>query len=207
MANPAAKPRKRRSQAEARDAILDAAEAILAAQGLEQVLLKPVAQAAGITHSGVLHHFGSRAGLLEALFQRASERMRGEMLDRLTGVAPDAGMDELVDVVLSVYERGADPSRAPILAWLIANGGDALPAREAFGLASIAERVHAARLRVAPAASAADTQFRVELFVLAMFGDLMVGSSTRLRLSGRDSVRRRREFRERLVRLLLEGAR
>ena len=74
--------RTRRRGEDAKRAILDAADALLTAGGIEEVQLKPIATAAGITHSGVLHHFGSREGLLEALFKRQSTQMRGEILGR-----------------------------------------------------------------------------------------------------------------------------
>lgn len=205
LPNDATPTRKRRSSGDARHAILDAAEVILARDGVDRVLLKPVAEAAGITHSGVLHHFGSRTGLLEALFQRASARMRAEILDTLGGLEPGMSMNDAVDAFVDLYSRVAEPSRAPILAWLIACHGDPLPVGESFGLAEIADRIHAVRRQINPRADAADTRFRVELATLTMFGDLLVGASTRARLGAGDTAHARRRFRERLGHILLAG--
>lgn len=197
--------RARRSAAEAKRAILDAAGELLAEHGIEGVQLKPIAAAAGITHSGVLHHFGSREGLLEALFQRQSAEMRAEIIADLARITPNMTRDEQLTEFVRVFERVAAPRRAPLLAWLIACGRDPLPPAERFGLREIADRIQAVREATSPgsAVSREDSLFRVQLAVLAMFGDLFVGGSTRRRLGVGDSERSRTEFRRRLGDLLL----
>ncbi len=80
-------PRKRRTPEEARAAILDAAEAIVQDVGPAGLRIAAVAKAAKMAHPNVLHHFGSREGLLNALttrtLKRAADRVVrvvGEML-------------------------------------------------------------------------------------------------------------------------------
>ena len=51
-----------------RRALLDAAQQIAVAQGLQNVTVQAVAQAAGVTKGGLLHHFASKQRLLDALF-------------------------------------------------------------------------------------------------------------------------------------------
>ena len=68
--------RRRRSREEARRLILDAAERLLTEGGPEAVRLQEVGRAVGISHPAVLHHFGSREGLLLELESRAMERLQ-----------------------------------------------------------------------------------------------------------------------------------
>ena len=76
-------PRIRRKPEEARTAILDAAEKLLLEQGLSGLKLAKVAQVVGISHPGVLHHFGSAEGLLEAVHQRISRNLRRSVFDAI----------------------------------------------------------------------------------------------------------------------------
>ena len=54
----------RRTPDEAWRLILDAAQAAIARTGPEGLRLHDIATAAGISHPLILHHFGSRAGLV-----------------------------------------------------------------------------------------------------------------------------------------------
>ena len=71
---------------EARQLILDAAEELIARQGVEGVSLRAINAAAGVS-PGVLHyHFGSREVLVTELISRHMEQLveqRGRMLDVL----------------------------------------------------------------------------------------------------------------------------
>ena len=67
------KPRVRRSAEEARAVILDAAETHLRARGPDGLRLKDLADEIGISHPAILHHFGSRTALVQAVMQRMTE--------------------------------------------------------------------------------------------------------------------------------------
>lgn len=56
------------------EAILDRAYAIACAGGLEGLSIAPLAQAVGMSKSGVFAHFGSREGLQLAVLDSAAER-------------------------------------------------------------------------------------------------------------------------------------
>ena len=61
-------PRRRRRTAEvARREILDAAKQRLMEGGPDNVRLKLIGEDVGLSHSSILHHFGSRDGLMEEL--------------------------------------------------------------------------------------------------------------------------------------------
>ena len=63
--------RVRRTPDEARRLILEAAQAAIARTGPEGLRLHDIAAAAGVSHPLILHHFGSRAGLVRALTREA----------------------------------------------------------------------------------------------------------------------------------------
>ena len=57
-----------------RDAMLDAAEAVVVAHGAVRLTLDAVAREAGVSKGGVMYHFPTKNALLEALVSRAVER-------------------------------------------------------------------------------------------------------------------------------------
>src|SRR5580693_3024846 len=73
-------PRRRRTAEQARSAILDAAERRLVADGPGAIRLQEVAKDVGVSHPTVLHHFGSREGLVEAVVARALDSLHGGLL-------------------------------------------------------------------------------------------------------------------------------
>ncbi len=63
---------------ERREAVLQAALSVFGARGYNNGALAEVAEQAGMTHAGVLHHFGSKEGLLVAVLQyRDGEAVAG----------------------------------------------------------------------------------------------------------------------------------
>lgn len=58
-------------ETDTREALLDAAESLFAAEGLADVSLAAITKLAGQRNGGAIHyHFGGRDGLLEAIFER-----------------------------------------------------------------------------------------------------------------------------------------
>ncbi|MGH8447235.1 MAG: TetR/AcrR family transcriptional regulator [Solimonas sp.] len=57
-----------------RDAMLDAAEAVVVEHGAVRLTLDAVARQAGVSKGGLMYHFPSKNALLEALVARAIER-------------------------------------------------------------------------------------------------------------------------------------
>ena len=82
-----APPRRRRRTAEvARREILDAAKLRLMEGGPDNVRLKLIGEDVGLSHSSILHHFGSRDGLMEALRNDAFGALARDLAARLEGV-------------------------------------------------------------------------------------------------------------------------
>jgi AcrR family transcriptional regulator len=63
------------------DRLLDAAEAVVARQGIANLTLDGVAAEAGMSKGGLLHHFPSKDRLVEALVTRCAESWRASYLD------------------------------------------------------------------------------------------------------------------------------
>jgi AcrR family transcriptional regulator len=100
-----------------KDRILDAAERLFAEHGVAATSLRAVMKEAGANMAAIHYHFGSRAGLMEALLTRRAEpvnRRRLEMLDALERRHPD-GLLPAEGVVRAfctpALEMLADPAR------------------------------------------------------------------------------------------------
>src|ERR1700738_4398255 len=72
--------RARRTPEEARRLILETAQQLIARAGPEGLRLQEIAAAAGISHPLILHHFGSREGLVRALTQQAVAELRDKLV-------------------------------------------------------------------------------------------------------------------------------
>src|SRR5271168_4494690 len=76
--------RLRRTSEEARRLILETAQALIASTGPEGLRLQDIAAAAGISHPLILHHFGSRAGLVRALTREATIELKDKLIAAMT---------------------------------------------------------------------------------------------------------------------------
>jgi len=81
---PRVKPPGRYHHGELREALLDAAEWLLARRGAESLSLRDVARRAGVSHAAPYHHFSGLAELLAALAERSFAQL---------GAAMQAGID------------------------------------------------------------------------------------------------------------------
>ena len=118
--NVAAAPIPRRLSPEAsRDAALEAAHTLLVEEGPQGVTLKAVAARIGRTHATLLHHFGSAAGLQQALIGR----LVGGITDRIRAAAlrarqTDRNPREVVDLAFDAFAEGA----GQLASWMIITG-------------------------------------------------------------------------------------
>lgn len=89
-----------------RQTFLDAAEAVVARQGIANLTLDAVAAEAGMSKGGLMYHFPSKDRLIEALVKRAAKRWRAcfiEAHERARG--PGRMARALLDHCLSDPER------------------------------------------------------------------------------------------------------
>jgi AcrR family transcriptional regulator len=89
-----------------REAVLDAAERLMAEQGYEAATVAALVEAAGIPASSIYHYFGSKEGVLLAVMERGAERFFAEVpeLDRRVGTQREH-LRALVDVVAATLDR------------------------------------------------------------------------------------------------------
>lgn len=119
---PAGTKRVRRSVAEARALILGAAQTRLKDVGPEGLQIKEIAAIAGVTHSTILHHFGSAEGLRTALAEEMVEKLLGDILavmDQREKMDPNDRT-----ILFKVFEVLSDDGNARLLAWSMLKGAD-----------------------------------------------------------------------------------
>lgn len=114
--------RIRRSPTEARALILDAAKKRLKAVGPEGLQIKEIAAIAGVTHSTILHHFGSAEELRVSL----AEHMVEKLLDDILAVMDARESIDPSDhtILFRVFAVLSDDGNARLLAWTMLKGAD-----------------------------------------------------------------------------------
>lgn len=96
-------------------AVLTAARTLFAAHGYAATSIRAIAEAAGLTHTAIYNHFGSKAQLFTAVFLDVQELLIGE-LSRSRGAESDEPVFPrvLLDALESL--RAADPTYVEFLA-------------------------------------------------------------------------------------------
>src|SRR5260370_11302735 len=117
--------RVRRTPEEAKRLILETAQALVARTGPQGLRLQDIAAAAGISHPLILHHFGSRAGLVRALNREAAAELKDRLVAAMT--QPQYSIGEQLDQVFDAF-RGGLAHGPP---WLLVEGPDCAPAHHA----------------------------------------------------------------------------
>src|SRR6266849_6114609 len=117
--------RVRRTPEEAKRLILETAQALVARTGPQGLRLQDIAAAASISHPLILHHFGSRAGLVRALNREAAAELKDRLVASLT--QPESSIGEQLDQVFDAFRGGL----AQRLAWLLVENPDGGPANNA----------------------------------------------------------------------------
>jgi len=185
--------RRRRSAAETRNAILEAAERRLLAGGPEAIRLQEIAADAGISHPAILHHFGSREGLVEAMVIRGITNLQAQFLEGW----PSAKEPDIEGVFERFFEVASHRGIARMLAWLILSGkSNRTMTPNVFKPA--AERMHAGRVRLAQnqgrrSPELEETLFAATFLFVLVLGDSLFGPSVRRAVglgSGADATRR-----------------
>ncbi len=198
----AAPKRIRRTPEDARRVILDAAEQVMARTGPEGLRLQEVAQAAGVSHPTILHHFESREGLIRALNRRTLEGLGEVLRAQMKPPAPGEGRGDGVRAAFAAYRGGF----AQRIVWLMQSGELSSEQQVGPGLVDeMAERLHALRCEHSPPGrepDLADSQAVVHLITVAALGDALVGA--RLRRAGDEAaeIARRSAFEDWLTALI-----
>jgi len=173
--------RRRRSAEEARRVILEAAQKRLAECGPEEIRLQDIASDVGISHPAILHHFGTREGLMAAVAAHAMQTLNRDLVEAMSGPAVPTALELLAQVRETLDDRG----HARLVAWMVLTGRDGGDEdRDPIMLRQLGEALHARRVETARAegrepASLEDSLFTVMLVASAFFGDALIGSILR----------------------------
>ena len=194
-------PRKRYPAEEARRRILEAARKRLSQGGPDGLRLQEIAADLGISHPAILHHFGSREGLLRELAGHSARELNAELSERIA-----EGASSLGEILERVREALAGGGQARLLAWLALT--DRLEAGGPRVLADLVEVSHARREANAAESGdappeAEDTAHLVTLIALSAFADALLGDVFRASV-GLDGPGAEPRFREWLADLLVE---
>jgi len=112
--------RQRRSPQEVRSRALESARSLLAAQGPTAITLKAVADDLGMTHTNLIHHFGS-AGELQSALMREMVRELTETIEAAMSRAASGELNrrQFVDLVFDAFDSGG---AGRLAAWIVMSG-------------------------------------------------------------------------------------
>lgn len=113
-------PRRRRSALEAKEEVLASARKLLIERGPDAVTLKAVADDLGMSHSNVLHHFGTAGELQSELMSAMVRDLAAALMGAVALLRSDAGAPRLlVDEVFEAFDKGG---AGRLAAWIVLSG-------------------------------------------------------------------------------------
>ena len=113
-------PRRRRSADEARREALTSARKLLIQRGPGAVTLKAVADDLGMSHTNLLHHFGTAGELQSELMSAMVRDLAAALMNAVAHLKSDAAAPRaLVDIVFDAFEEGGAGTLA---AWIAISG-------------------------------------------------------------------------------------
>jgi AcrR family transcriptional regulator len=179
---------------------LEAAEAQLMKVGPEGLRLTDLAKTLRVSHPAILHHFGSREGLVAAVVRHSMQALSAQLLAALRAGNQSADRAKLIEMVAEVCgERGL----GRLIAWLMLSGrASKLPRGTDLPLKQLADAAHVLRQQHSQAASYDDTLFILQLVATVLLGDAIFGEAVRAASGIENSQEAAHEFRVRLLRLL-----
>ena len=140
----------RQTQAErtstSRRRAIDAAITNLAEEGYAATTMIRVAQRAGISRGGILHHFAGKAELMEAVGFRAVERLQEKRAEALRGTKP--GVERFHALTHASWETIREPESIALLEMLIGSRGDPLLAEIMPAFLDQLDQIHLAKTKL-----------------------------------------------------------
>lgn len=108
-------PEKRRSQAErseaTRNALIAAGRRLFTEKGYDGVAAEEIVREAGVTRGALYHHFGGKAELLEAVY----ERLEAESTERVARIVLGSELDSPLEAMVAGVEAFLDECAEPEL--------------------------------------------------------------------------------------------
>jgi AcrR family transcriptional regulator len=179
---------------------LEAAQQQLMLVGPEALRLTDLARQLQVSHPAILHHFGSREGLVAAVVKHSLQGLYDQLIGALHCGKRVTERNELVEMVADVCGKGG---LARLVAWLLLSGRDSkVHARPQLPLKELADAAHMLRRRFGHPASHADTLFEVQLLAITLLGEAIFGDAVWSASGMFENVSAARDFRRRLTSLL-----
>ncbi len=205
-----AQGQQRRAEGErTRELLMDAAEELFAAAGVEGVSIRSVNTAAGLSPASVHYHFGDKDGLVRAVIERRGTplvRRQAELLDAAEGASAAARAEDAVRLLADpMFELLRDEPLGgarwlTILAGLVA-GDDDRVYQIGFGPGSVQARINARAAAAFPDVDREVVADRWRMASTALLG-LLAGSAVRLT---QDDEAAAREELDKIVRFVASG--
>lgn len=188
-----------KSPEQARDAILDAAEELMVDVGPAGLRISAVAKKAGMAHPNIIHHFGSRDGLVNALADRVGERATARITKAIKE-ATEAKPEDLVDAMTHVLDTSYPGDEGKAAVWLHLSGAESSMKQN---MQSIVELSHSLRKKLDDNASLENTNRLVMLVTLALVGEVVSGQGIKDALGFGNNDESRAYFRRWLSEILI----
>lgn len=160
--------RKRLRPEDSRRAALDAARALLVESGPQAVTLKAVAGRIGRTHSNLLHHFGSAAGLQKALAGYLATTVCTIIAEAIA--ARRAGHGSAREVVDLVFDAFGREGAGALASWMLLSGNED-------ALDPVFEAIHTLVDDIAPGEDTRPIREATMMLVLLALGQATMGDA------------------------------
>lgn len=166
--------RLRRTSEEARSLALTSARNLLLQQGPNAITLQAVAADLGMSHTNLIHHFGSAGGLQTALMTEMVAELTATIEQAVNRLRTGEGdLRDFVDIVFDAFDSGG---AGQLAAWIVLSG-------ESDKLAPVGEvvRNYVQNVERGAQGEAGDIHARITsatlLVTMAAFGDAVIGEN------------------------------
>lgn len=215
MPDPQIKP----TASDTRERILDAAEELFAREGLSRPSVRQITTNAGVNVAAVNYHFGSREGLVDAVFARHAESVNGERQRRLEEILAAAGSNRPeLPAILEAYlevplqrlgagQHGSPQRLIQLFGQLLAEPPEFVEPLMHRHFGPTAERFLEAFARALPDLPRTELEFRFRLVIAALAATLTQNHGTQSMLTTETEPMNYEQKVKRLVAFLAAGLR
>lgn len=197
-----------------REALLDAAERLIAQHGVDSASVRAITEGAGANLAAVSYHFGSKEGLVRAVFERRLVPINHQRLELLEACLAEDDPPRLECVVrafvlpsLAILRRGRAPDFGRCMVRALADPGEQMRMLLAETFEDLIERFTEALGRALPAADPEGIFWRFHFMVGAMAFTVGMGHVLEEYSHGMCSCDDLEATSERLVRFIAAGMR